>query len=204
MSGPVGASTGGAELSNLEVDVEEVPILDNVSPVIEAREKESLSDLLPQKKDNESESVLNVPDDDAQTQAIFEIENDNNNINLKDIPDNHTFSDHLLAKALSDLDKENIYEKPRGKSYRQARKVNDIDDVINTSVFGNDIDVSRLSEISRSPPLSPSSTASISRSPPLSPSSTSSFSNDTESVANPEIIEFINEKKDFILTLVSD
>ena len=40
------------------------------------------------------------------------------NMNVKGIPSNYELSDHLLAKALSDLEQENVYKKPLGKSYR--------------------------------------------------------------------------------------
>ena len=81
MIGPVNAATESAELSNLEgkADVQEVPISDNVSSVIDPDKKDSMSALSSRKQDNGSESVLNVPDDDDDhllVKAIFEIENE--------------------------------------------------------------------------------------------------------------------------------
>ena len=59
------------------------------------------------------------------------------NINLKDIPSNHELSDHFLAKALSELEQENIYKKSLGKSYRKVRKVDSVS-TISTSIPSED------------------------------------------------------------------
>ena len=98
LSGPVDAATGCTELSNVEgkADVQEVSISDNVSSVIDLDKKDSMSALPPRKQDNGSESVLNVPDDD---------------------------DDHLLAKAIYEIENEICYERPLGKSYRKPKNV---------------------------------------------------------------------------------
>ena len=97
LSGPVDAATESAELSNLEgkAEVQEVPISDNVSPVIDLDKKDSMSALPSRKQDNGSVSVLNVPDDD----------------------------DDLLAKAIFEIENEICYKRPLGKSYRKPKNV---------------------------------------------------------------------------------
>ena len=91
--------------------------------------------------------------------------------------DNHVISDQLLAKALSGLENENIYERPRGKSYRRTKEdnSNNSSPLLNIALFP-----------------SPSSPYNI------------SSCNDQDSTVNIEIMKFINKKKDFIVDLVSD
>ena len=73
------------------------------------------------------------------------------------IPSNYELSDHFLAKALSDLEQENVYKKPLGKSYRKVRKVDSVS-TISTSIPSEKIDANI---IPRSPPSSPFSTTSL-------------------------------------------
>ena len=103
-----------------------------------------------------------------------------NSNDFEQTPDDHVISDQLLAKALSGLENENIYERPRGKSYRRTKE-----DKSNNN--------SPLLNIALCP--SPSS-------PPY-PYIIYSC-NDQDSTVNIEIMEFINKKNDFMVDHVSD
>ena len=105
----------------------------------------------------------------------------NNSNDFEQTPDDHVISDQLLAKALFELEIENIYERPRRKSYRRTKEDNSNNN-------------SPLFNIALCP--SPSS-------PPSSPYIISSC-NDQDSTVNIEIMEFINKTKDFIVDLVYD
>ena len=113
----------------------------------------------------------------------------NNDVCNGIVPD--TTNDFLLARALEQIETEteNIYEKPRGKSYRtnKTETMADRCNVIKTKcgklLAEEDVDLIDS----------------------MSSSSISSLDDArVEFEINSEIIEFINRKKDFILQLVSD
>ena len=133
--------------------------MDVVSGVVEVDSKPSVSGILSEKQNNDS---------------IIE---------LKHVSNNHEESDHLLAKALSEMENENAYKKSLGKSYRLAGKVDEVSSVPQS------VDINRCSSLP---------------SVPSPPSSVSSFDDEIDVSHVSPIIKFINQKKDFILTLVSD
>ena len=104
----------------------------------------------------------------------------------------HEDSDHLLAKALYEIENENIYKKPRGKSFRKSCKMkSDACD----SIDNPKIDLSLPQDnILPLPSL---------LSPP-SPSKSISSIESSDFGTNLDMIEFINRKKEFILSLISD
>ena len=117
---------------------------------------------------------------------------ENNNAVQEDDNLNNTASDFLLAQALTEMEneKENIYERPKGKTYRRRESKNTLPSIGSAEIETNP----RTSYI-----------CSKDLVPLLSDSS--SFSDSIESddpEINMELIQFIDRKKDFILKLVSD
>ena len=104
------------------------------------------------------------------------------NINV-DIKGEQEISDHLLAAAIFDLENENAYKKPVGKSYRRIKR----DDPVVIQTPNTHI------KIKQCPPCLNNS----------SPPSSLSSSNDDEIDVKP-LIDFIDEKRDFIMALISD
>ena len=105
-------------MSNLEgkPDVQEVPISDNVSSVIDLDKKYS------RKQDNGSEIVLNVSNDDdghLLAKAIFEIENEN----CYKRPLGKLYR---MPKRNVEKINENSYNRLLGKSYRKSKNVENI------------------------------------------------------------------------------
>ena len=99
----------------------------------------------------------------------------------------------MLARALEEIDneRENIYERPRGKNYAIAER-DIVDDTINVMKTNH----GKLLAKEDADLVDSFASSSV--------SSLSVDSDDAKSEINSEIIEFSNEKKDFILKLVSD
>ena len=117
---------------------------------------------------------------------------ENNSAVQEDDNLNNTASDFLLAQALTEMEneKETIYERPKGKTYRRRESKNTLPSIGSAEIETNP----RTSYI-----------CSKDLVPLLSDSS--SFSDSIESddpEINMELIQFIDRKKDFILKLVSD
>ena len=119
--------------------------------------------------------IINDAHPDTSSQVILPNKVNKYSNDFEQTPDYHVISDQLHAKALSELENENIYERPRGKSYRRTKE----DNSNNNSPWLN---IALC--------LSPSS-------PPSSPYNIYSC-NDQDSTVNIEIMEFINKKKDFL------
>ena len=109
---------------------------------------------------------------------------------ISDVVDSDATSDFLLARALDEIDeRENIYERSRGKNYRIAER---------------EIDTINVMKIKRGKLLAKEDADLADSFASSSGSSLSVDGDDVQSEINSEMIEFINEKKDFILKLVSD
>ena len=129
-------------------------------------------------------------------ESLTSKENDGSNIELNHAPNNDEESDLLLAKAIFAIENENCYKKPLGKSYRPAKKIPRM------ASLSEPVDVDlRFSHL----PAQPSA-----QYPPSPVSSFDEINNDDIDSLAADIalikpmIEFINQKKDFIITLVSD
>ena len=109
---------------------------------------------------------------------------------------NNTASDFLLAQAPTEMEneKENIYERPKGKTYRRRESKNTL-----PSIGSAEIETNQRTSYICSKDLVPL----------LSDSSSFSDSIESESESddpeiNMELLQFIDRKKDFIFKLVSD
>ena len=78
------------------------------------------SELLSQLKD--IPTTNDAPDTSSQVILPNKVNKKSND--FEQTPDDHVLSDQLLAKVLSELENENIYERPRGKSYRRTKEDN--------------------------------------------------------------------------------
>ena len=116
---------------------------------------------------------------------------ENNSAVQEDDNLNNTVSDFLLAQALTEMEneKENIYERPKGKTYRRRESKDTL-----PSIGSAEIETNQRTSYICSKDLVPLL------------SDSSSFSDSIESddpEINMELIQFIDRKKDFILKLVS-
>ena len=104
---------------------------------------------------------------------------------LEDVPDDHDETDHLLAKALFEIENENLYKRQLGISYRRPKIIDKM------SLAPLTVDTQQCV-----PSPSPS---------PSPPSSGSSFNDDgDDNHLQQPLIDFINSKRNFLLDLVSD
>ena len=62
--------------------------------------------------------TINDAHPDTSSQVILPNKVNKNSNDFEQTPDDYIISDQLLAKALSESENENIYERPRGKSFR--------------------------------------------------------------------------------------
>ena len=110
---------------------------------------------------------------------------------ISDVVDSDATSDFLLARAPEEIDneRENIYERPRGKNYRIAER--EIDTINVMKIKQGKLLAKEDADLADSFASSCGSLLSVD-------------GDDVQSEINSEIIEFINEKNDFILKLVSD
>ena len=113
---------------------------------------------------------LSTSKDNSRCETKVGIESPNDD--TASVGKSHEISDHLLAKALFELEGENAYKKPRGKSYRKSKTSYQTIDEQPLSC--------KTSLASRSP--------SPQRSVPAEP-------NNNSNLVNTEIIQFISRKK---------
>ena len=66
--------------------------------------------------------TINDAHPDTSSQVILPNKVNKHSNYFEQTPDDHVISDQLLAKALSELENENIYERPRGNSYRRTKQ----------------------------------------------------------------------------------
>ena len=156
-------------------------------------------------------SVLNSSDD-VQHKQPKSLHDEPDTLSLPPSNDDSLFhdekSDFLLAKALANIDNENIYKKHIGVSYRRNRK-----EVQSDCDTKNLIDIStKKSAASNFSPCIDDKVAkkncnvfpSLDKQTSSSDSSDSSSENEDDPEINIALIEFILQKKEFIRSIVSD